>query len=1044
MLNSKLPQMKLLSLFGALLLCAHFFAQEATFYGYISPTTATLVPAVNQADAKKDIVIPNFKGRELPVQLGTNAHQPDWVWQQHQNTQKTTSASLLWQVQGIGNGISPPDPSGEADSTVYIQGTNSGSGGSYKIFNKTTGAAVSGTLVMATTLGSPTVTGLGDPVILYYKSAKRWIITQFATQAQKKLLVYVSQTSNPQGAYHFYQFTCPNFPDYPKWSISETSDALLASTNEGGPPRVYAMKLSALISGTSSPFIGMAIGYSLNGFGFQSITPVDLEGDLAAPAGQKPLFVRHRDDEKHSNGSPDSPTNDWIEIWEMTINWTNNTGSVAKIQDVPITEIDSDLCGLTSFSCIAQPGTTVKLDPLRECVMYKAPMRVFNDHQSMALCLATDVNGNNRAGVRWLELRRPTGSTGSWTVYQEGTYAPGTTLNRWMPAINIDKHGNIIMAYSTSGSTAPDYPSIQMTGRKACDPLGQMTLPEMVIKQGMSARTSNTRWGDYHHMCVDDFDGLTFYYTGVVMNSNNNIVTNVSAFKMNPDSLDLAILDAFTVQSGGICGASTQIAVVVENRGANAVNTFTVSAQVGSTSASNQNYTSTNLSSYQQIDTIYITASGLVAGSNTLQLQLSNVNGNGNDENTCNDEFQLLLTVVGSTSIVVNPITSQQPSCNGNEGVLELQTTGVSGLVFYTLNNGAAQNSPSFNGLSAGLYTYVVADSSGCSVGGSIDLIANVVIDATLQQTTSIACAGAQTANLVVTPSGGAAPYSFSINNGAYQASNTFNNLGAGTYTIGVIDANGCSTSILYTVTEPAPLNVNMIPTMISCNGANDGVLTAQVSGGTSPYTYAINGGTAVGNPVFNNLTAGTYMLTATDANGCQQAFTSSITEPSALTLVASTTVSNGNDGTIALSGAGGNSPYTYSMDGQTYYSGSFFSNLAIGTYTCYVKDNNGCITTIEVTVNSSSLSELTFDLMSLYPNPNNGVFELEIEGINGASLDAKLFNAQGQQVASFVLKSNNGKVKQTVELSPKIAAGTYYLGIYDQSKGAVMQFVKQ
>jgi hypothetical protein len=235
-----------------------------------------------------------------------------------------------------------------------------------------------------------------------------------------------------------------------------------------------------------------------------------------------------------------------------------------------------------------------------------------------------------------------------------------------------------------------------------------------------------------------------------------------------------------------------------------------------------------------------------------------------------------------------------------------------------------------------------------------------------------------------------------------------------------------------------------MIPTMISCNGASDGVLSAQVSGGTSPYTYAINGGTAVGNPVFNNLTAGTYMLTATDANGCQQAFTSTITEPSALTLVASTTVSNGNDGTIALSGAGGNSPYTYSMDGQTYYSGSFFSNLAIGTYTCYVKDNNGCITTIEVTVNSSSLSELTFDLMSLYPNPNNGVFELEIEGVNEASLDAKLFNAQGQQVASFVLKSNNGKVKQTVELSPKIAAGTYYLGVYEQTQGAVLQFVKQ
>ena len=240
--------MKIFYLIGTLLLSFQLFAQEATFYVYFSPTIAHLVPATSEAANSKDIVIPNFKGRELPVQFGSNEHQPDWVWQQHQNTQKTTSASLIWQVQGIGNGISPPDPTGEADSSVYIQGTNSGSGGSYKIFNKNTGASVSGTLVMATTLASPTVGGLGDPIILYYKSAKRWIITQFATQAQKKLLVYVSQTSNPQGAYHFYQFSCPNFPDYPKWSISETSDALLATTNEGGPPRVYAMKLSALIS----------------------------------------------------------------------------------------------------------------------------------------------------------------------------------------------------------------------------------------------------------------------------------------------------------------------------------------------------------------------------------------------------------------------------------------------------------------------------------------------------------------------------------------------------------------------------------------------------------------------------------------------------------------------------------------------------------------------------------------------------------------------------------------------------------------------------
>ena len=1036
--------MKLLYLFGIICMTSIVFSQESTFYGYVSPSAAILVPAPKTSHPKQEIVIPNFKGRELPVQLGTNTHQPDWVWQQHSsNQQKTTSASLLWQVQGIGNGISPPDPTGEADSTVYIQGTNTGSGGSFKIFNKTTGAAVTGNLVMSS-LGSPTVTGLGDPVILYYKNAKRWVITQFATQSQKKLLVYVSQTSNPQGAYYFYQFSCPNFPDYPKWSISESSDALLASTNEGGPPRVYAMKLSSLLTGAASPFIGVPIGYTLNGFGFQSITPVDLEGDLPAPTGQKPLFVRHRDDEKHSNGSPDSPTNDWIEIWEMTVNWTSNTASVAKIQDVPITEIDSDLCGLTSFSCIAQPGTTVKLDPLRECVMYKAPMRVFNDHQAMVLCLATDVDGNNRAGVRWLELRRPTGSTGSWSLYQEGTYAPGTTLNRWMPAINIDKYGNIMMAYSTSSNTAPNYPSIQMTGRKACDPLGQMTLPETMIKQGLSSRTSNTRWGDYHHMCIDDFDGLTFYYTGVVMNSNNAIVTNVSAFKMNPDSLDIAILDAYTTQTSGICGTSTQIAVVIENRGLNNCNSFEISGQVGSSNPITQSYTSNNLSTYQTIDTVYLFITGLQTGSNNVYLSLANVNGSGVDQNNCNDNYTLDINVIGSSTMSVTALVNQQPSCNSSNGVLELQVTGSSGPYTYALANGSPQNANTFNDLAAGTYSYTVFDNQGCTVSDSVAISATTTINANINQTATIACAGYQTANLVVNPSGGSAPYSFSIDNGADQASNTFINLGAGVYTIGVIDANGCSTTIYYTITEPDPLSVSMIPTMISCNGSNDGILNAQVSGGTSPYTYSINGGTASNTPVFNNLSEGSYMLTATDANGCQQAFTSTITEPNALILSANTTVSNGNDGTISLSASGGNSPYTYSIDGQTYYSGSFFANLGIGTYTCYVKDNNGCMSTIEVTVNTSSLTELSFALLELYPNPNNGIFEIQISGVHGTTLEAKLFNTQGQHIADFLLNVSDGYVKQTIELSQKIAAGTYYLGIYDGSQSGLIQFIKE
>ena len=113
-------------------------------------------------------------------------------------------------------------------------------------------------------------------------------------------------------------------------------------------------------------------------------------------------------------------------------------------------------------------------------------------------------------------------------------------------------------------------------------------------------------------------------------------------------------------------------------------------------------------------------------------------------------------------------------------------------------------------------------------------------------------------------------------------------------------------------------------------------------------------------------------------------------------------------------------------------------------TYTCSVKDNNGCITTIEVVVNTSSVTELSFELTSLFPNPNKGTFEVVVSGVQGTVAQAQIFNVNGQLISSFELKATDGQIKQTLELSPKIAAGTYYLSISDQKRAAVLQFVKQ
>lgn len=1035
-----------------LVFSSSMFAQESQFMGYFSPSEARLVPASEQQiHPKNQVIKPNFKGRELVEVDNSNTHNPDWVWQQHQvSTEKTTTATVLWSKDGLGVGISPPDPSGEADSTVVITATNSGGGAVYRIFNKLTGATVGSNSYTMQTLGG--AAGAGDPIVLYYKPARRWFLTEFSSSGNK-LFVYVSKTSNPQGQYWYYSFTCSQFPDYPKYSFSQSSDALLVTTNEGGPPTTYAMKLSSLLNGTTSPFIKVPITYSLNGFGFQSITPVDLEGDNAAPTGMKPLFIRHRDDESHTNGTPDNASNDWLELWEMTINWTNNTGTTAKIQDISIAEIDSKLCGLTSFACIKQPGTTNTLDPLREPVMYKAPMRVFDDHQTIVAALTTDVDGADRAGVRWVELRRASGvTTATWTKYQEGTYAPGTGTSRWMPAINIDKYGNILLAYSTSSGTTGDFPSLKMTGRKPCDPLGTMTMTETTIVAGANSKTSSgdTRWGDYHHMCIDDFDGVTFYYSGLYQsgaNSASGTKSRVSAIKFNPDAKDASIAGIFQVSAGNACGSSTQIGVIIENRGTTAITSGTINWQVGSGALTNVNYTSNQLTAVGSLDTVFVTVTGLVNGSNTITVNSTTVNGTNPDDNTCNDTKTLTITVGSGSGITVASTINTQPGCTAATGKITVTPTGGTAPYTYTLNNGTPQSTGVFNNLAAGTYTYTVTDNTGCSGTGTVTLASNVTIAVTSTQSAQVTCNGQSNAAISVAATGGQSTYTYSINGTSYQASNSFTGLAAGSYTVYAKDANGCIGQSTLTITQPTVLNLTAVPTMITCNGANNGSIAAAATGGTTPYTYSIDGTNFFSVSTVNNLAAGTYTVTVKDANGCLKTFSTTITQPTAVTSSGVSTASTGTNGTITITGQGGLTPYTYSINGTSYTSSSLFSNLAPGTYTCYVKDANGCISSTTVIVDSNvGLNEIeaSFDVVKLYPNPNTGIFDLVVEGAQGDEIECKLFNVEGQHVSSFKVQVVNGTAQKTIEMSKKLAAGTYYLGIYNANKAVVKQFVKQ
>ena len=135
------------------------------------------------------------------------------------------------------------------------------------------------------------------------------------------------------------------------------------------------------------------------------------------------------------------------------------------------------------------------------------------------------------AGVRWYEIRR---SNDRYSLFQQGTYAPGDGIHRWMGSIAMDKKGNIGLGYSVSNATTV-YPGIRFTGRLKRDPLGQMTLGEGVIIDGTgSQRSTGSRWGDYTTLNIDPTDDCTFWYVNEYIQTTgpSNWQTRIASFRL--------------------------------------------------------------------------------------------------------------------------------------------------------------------------------------------------------------------------------------------------------------------------------------------------------------------------------------------------------------------------------------------------------------------------------------------------------------------------------------------------------------------------------
>lgn len=259
--------------------------------------------------------------------------------------------------------------------------------------------------------------------------------------------------------------------------------------------------------------------------------------------------------------------------------------------------------------------------------------------------------------------------------------------------------------------------------------------------------------------------------------------------------------------------------------------------------------------------------------------------------------------------------------------------------------------------LPAGSFLLVVVDSNGCKDSSNIIVTQPTAVGFNAPILTKITCNGDSNGVFNVTATGGVAGYNYSIN--VIPSSNTnglFNGLAAGSYTVTVADANGCSTNTAGIIQNVAPIVFSPTTlTNIDCYGNATGSICVTASGGnTGGLTLTTNNILNVYTaPCFNNLIAGSYTITATDLLGCTASIIDSLSQPTPILIaidslkhVSCFGESNANIHVLASGGAG---TYTYQFNN----SGAFTSTaniqngLAAGTYTFIAKDANNCTTSI-------------------------------------------------------------------------------------------------
>ncbi|MDD5369879.1 MAG: hypothetical protein PHQ40_12400 [Anaerolineaceae bacterium] len=479
-----------------------------------SDVSRPLRDAITVSNSSLVANLPDFAGALTPPSPSA-AYRADGALQTLAGTAALPTPSVSFDGASNLDGYWPPSPSGDVGPNHYVLMTNI----RFAIYNKTGGLLYGPVRIQTiwTGFGGPCeTTNGGTPIVLYDQLADRWLLSQTTYEGPTYYLcVALSTGPDPIGTYYRYAFSSgASYSDLPRYAV--WPQAYFASAHEMAADfsgftgvRVYAFDRAQMLAGNPSPRVVSFFaptGTTPYNVG-DGLLPADLEGNLLPPPDSPGYFLGSMD-----NDSLTAAPQDALTLWKFKVDFDTPANSKFTLSaTLPVAAFDSIFPCTTPRNCIPQPNTSQKLEfSSGQQLDWRVTYRNFGSHESLTASQSVEAS-LGLAGIRWYELRNPGGAP---VVYQQGTYAPGASdgVHRWMGSLAMDQLGNLALGYSASDGIST-YPSIRYTGRLAGDALGQMTLGEGVIIDGLGAQTNTIpRWGSYSSMTVDPVDGCTFWY----------------------------------------------------------------------------------------------------------------------------------------------------------------------------------------------------------------------------------------------------------------------------------------------------------------------------------------------------------------------------------------------------------------------------------------------------------------------------------------------------------------------------------------------------